>query len=149
MKILSTTRHSTPAKLLLGVLFATCVFTAAANAQSSFEGKFTLPYEVHWNHAVLAPGEYSIQMDAKGMPAVVHSTSTGKSVNTYSPILADPEKGAARLTVTIRGNDRRVRSVNLPEIGKSLNFEPLTATERETFAKAGQIDTVPVITARK
>jgi hypothetical protein len=149
MRILNTGRHSTTAKLILGVLFATCVFTAAANAQPSFEGKFTLPYEVQWNHAVLPAGEYSITVDAKGMPAVVHSTRTGNSAMTNSPIIADLEKGAARLTVTIQGNERRVRSINLPEIGKALVFEPLTATEREMFAKAGQIAAVPVITAKK
>ena len=71
MKTSNSTRHSTTAKLILGVLFATCVFTAAANAQPSFEGKFTLPYEVQWNHAVLPAGEYSIEVDAKGMPAVL------------------------------------------------------------------------------
>jgi hypothetical protein len=149
MRILNTTQHSTTAKLILGVLFATCVFTVAAKAQPSFEGKFTLPYEVHWNHAVLPAGEYSIELDAKGMPAVLHSTSSGKSVNTAIPILADGEKGAARLTITIRGNERKVRSVNLPQIGKSMVFEPLTKTEREEYAKAGQIDTVPVVTAQK
>ena len=149
MKNSNNTRHSIAAKLILGVLFATCAFAATANAQPSFEGKFTLPYEVHWNHAVLPAGEYSIQLDAKGRPAVVHSTSTGESVNTYTPILGDREKGAARLTVTIRGNERRVRAMNLPGIGKSLIFDPLTKTEREMFAKAGKIDAVPVITARK
>ena len=149
MKTLNMTRHSTTAKVILGVLFATCVFTAAANAQPSFEGKFTLPYEVQWNHAVLPAGEYFIQVDAKGRPAVVQSTSTGKSINTYTPILADREKGAASVTVTIRGKERRVRSVNLPQIGMSLIFDPLTKTEREMFAKAGKIDAVTVITAQK
>jgi hypothetical protein len=149
MKTSNNTRHSATAKLILGVLFATCVFTAAANAQPSFEGKFTLPYEVHWNHAVLPAGEYSIQVDAKGMPTVVTSTRTGNSALTGAPILADQEKGPARLIVTIQGNERRVRSMNLPQIGKSLVFEPLTATEREMFAKAGQIDAVPVLAARK
>ena len=149
MKTSNSTRHSITAKLILGVLFATCVFTAAANAQPSFEGKFTLPYEVQWNHAVLPAGEYSIQVDAMGRPTVVQSTSTGNSAHTNTPILADREKGAACLTVTIRGNERRVRSVNLPQIGMSLIFEPLTKTEREMFAKAGKIDAVPVMTARK
>lgn len=149
MRISNMIRHLTIAKLILGVLFATCVFTAAANAQPSFEGKFTLPYEVHWNRAVLPAGEYFIQLDTIGMPAVLSSTSSGKSVNTYSPIVADLEKGAARLTVTIQGNERRVRSVNLPEIGKSLVFDPLTKTEREVFARAGRIDTVPVVTSQK
>jgi hypothetical protein len=148
MKISNMTRHST-VKMILGVLFATCAFTAAANAQPSFVGKFTLPYEVQWNHAVLPAGEYTIEVDAKGMPAILHSSSTGNSAYTNTPILADREMGPASLTVTIRGNERRVRSVNLPQISKSLVFEPLTATEREMFARAGQIDSVPVITAKK
>ena len=130
-------------------MLATCVFTVAANAQPSFEGKFTLPYEVHWNHAVLPAGEYSIEVDAKGMPTVLHSKTSNRSVYTNIPILADGEKGAACLTVTIRGNERRVRSVNLPQIGMSLIFEPLTQTEREMLAKAGKIDAVPVVIARK
>jgi hypothetical protein len=48
----------------------------------------------------------------------------------------------------MRGNERIVRSVNLPQIGKSLVFEPLTKTEREMFAKAGKIEAVPVIAAK-
>jgi hypothetical protein len=149
MKILNTTQHSTSVKLILGVLIATCVFTSAANAQSSFEGKFTLPYEVHWNHTVLPAGEYAIQADSKGTPAVLRSTSSNRSAYTGAPIIVNGEKGPACLTVTIRGNERRVRSVNLPQIGMSLIFDPLTKTEREMFAKAGRIDTVPVVTAQK
>jgi hypothetical protein len=149
MKNSNNSRHSITAKLILGVLFTTSVFTTAAKAQPSFEGKFTLPYEVHWNRAVLPAGQYSIEVDAKGMPTVLRSTSSGVSANTSAPIVTDLEKGAARLTVTIQGNERRVRSVNLPQIGKSLIFDPLTKTEREMFARAGRIDAVPVITARK
>jgi hypothetical protein len=149
MKTRISTQHSTSVKLILGLLFATCVFTAAANAQPTFEGKFTLPYEVRWNHAVLPAGEYFIQLDAKGMPAVLISKATGRSVNTIVPIVDDGEKGSAHLTVTIRGSERVVRSVNLPQIGKSLVFEPLTPTEREMLAKAGKIEAVPVITAEK
>src|ERR1700692_1527144 len=91
MKILSTTQHSTTAKLILGVLIATCAFTAAANAQPSFEGKFTLPYEVQWNHAVLPAGEYSIRMDSKGSPAVVRSMSSDKLAYTATAIVGHGE----------------------------------------------------------
>ena|ERR1700681_2503492 len=149
MKFQNTNQRPTTMKLILGVLIATCMFTAAANAQPSFEGKFTLPYEVHWNHGVLPAGEYAIQVDSKGAPALLRSTSGNKSAYTAPPTIARKEKGAACLTVTVRGNERRVRSVNLPQIGMSLIFDPLSKTEREMFAKAGQIDTVPVITARK
>jgi hypothetical protein len=149
MKITNRNRHSTMAKVILGVLFATCVFTAVANAQSTFEGKFTLPYEAHWNHAVLPAGEYAIQVQSKGSPALLRSTSGNKAAYTIVPTIGDLQKGAACLTVTIRGNERRVRSVNLPQIGVSLIFDPLSKTEREMFAKAGQINTVPVVTAQK
>jgi hypothetical protein len=149
MKILNTTQHSATLKLILGVMIATCVFTAVANAQPIFLGTFTLPYEVHWNHAVLPAGEYAIRMDSKGALAVVRSMSSNKLDYTAPPIIGDGEKGATFLTVTIRGNERKVRSLNLSASGQSLIFEPLTKTEREMFAKAGQIDTVPVITARK
>ncbi|HLJ22956.1 MAG TPA: hypothetical protein VKT71_02535 [Candidatus Acidoferrales bacterium] len=140
---------ATAVKLLLGLLFATCVFAATASAQPSFEGKFTLPYAVRWNHVTLPAGEYFIELDAKGLPAVLRSKATGKSVNTIVPIVDDSEEGAARLMVTIRGDERVVRSVNLPQIGKSLVFEPLTKSERETFAKEGTMNAVPVITASK
>lgn len=149
MKISNLMRHSTPLKLVLGLLMATCVYAAAASPQPSFVGKFTLPYEVQWNHSVLPAGEYSIEVDTQGMPAVLRSTSTGKAVYTSIPTHANIENGPSALTITNKGNERRVRSVNLPAIGMSLVFDPLTKTEREMFAKAGHIDTLPVISARK
>jgi hypothetical protein len=149
MKMFNTIQHMTSAKLALGVLVATFVFSAAANAQPTFEGKFVLPHEVRWNHAVLPAGEYSIQIDSVGAPVVLYSAGTGTSFNTSAPMIADAEKGATRLNITNFGNERRVRSLNLPQIGKALVFDPLTKTEKEMLAKAGGNDAVPVMAARK
>ena len=143
-----TMRHPVKARLFAAVVLAAGVFTISAYAKTSFVGKFTLPYEVHWNHAVLPPGEYSIRMDATG-PVIVTSASGNRSFYTAVPIISDGQKGAAGLLVTASGNERRVRSLNLPELGQSLTFEPITRTEREMFAKAGQLDTVPVFAAQK
>jgi hypothetical protein len=138
------------ARLFAAVLLATGAFTAVAYAQPIFVGNFTLPYEVHWNHAVLPPGEYVIRMNTLAKtPVIVSSKSGSMAVFTRVPILADSEKGASYLSVTAHGNEHRVRSLNLPGLRKSLIFEPLTNTEREMFSKAGQIDEVPVTTARK
>jgi hypothetical protein len=39
--------------------------------------------------------------------------------------------------------------LNLPELGKVIVFAPLTKSEREAYAKAGHINTVTVVTAKK
>jgi hypothetical protein len=42
------------------VLMAACLLGSPAKAQASFQGKFTLPYEVHWGQATLPAGDYVI-----------------------------------------------------------------------------------------
>jgi hypothetical protein len=148
MKTVHATTLSTSLKLLLGVVLATGVFAAAANAHPSFAAKFNLPYEVHWGQTVLPAGEYSIRMEAASM-AKIMSTTGNKAVYTGPPIVLDSEKGSACLTITTQGHERRVRSLNLPSIGKSLVFAPLSKSDREALAKAGQINAVPVIIAKK
>lgn len=149
MKIVHANQPSTSLKLLLGVLMATVVFTVAANAQPTFVGKFTLPYEVHWGQAVLPAGEYSIRMDSIAGPAKIMPASGGWTVYTQFPSSADTEKGGTYLTITTLGNKRRVHSMNVPALGKSLIFAPFNKSEREELARGGQVNTVPVVTAKK
>lgn len=135
--------------LFLGAVMASCVFAAAANAQASFVGKVTLPYEVHWGQAVLHAGDYSIRMESTKGTAKISSANTNAAIYTNLPTVADNESGGTYLTITTQGHERRVRSLNLPELGKLVIFAPLTKVEREYFAKSGQMTTVPVIVARK
>lgn len=143
------TLHLTSWKMFFGVLIATCVFAFGAYAQPSFAGKFTLPYEVRWGQAVLAAGQYSIRMNSVAGPAMITSANGSRTVYTQIPTLADNEKGGTHLTITNLGNERKVRSMNLPELGKLMIFAPLTKSEREELAKAGQTNIVPVVTAEK
>jgi hypothetical protein len=149
MKIVHTNQHPTVLKLFLGVLIATCVFTVAANAQPSFAGKFTLPYEVHWGQAVLPAGEYSIRMDPMSTGPVVSSASGSRTVFPAPLSIADGQRGDAHLTIMTQGDERIVRSLNLPELGKAVIFAPLTKSERESLAKGGQINTLPVVSSKK
>ena len=71
------------------------------------------------------------------------------AVYTNLPTIADNDGGGTYLTITTQGKERRVRFLNLPELGKLVIFAPLTKSEREYFAKSGQITTVPVIMAEK
>jgi hypothetical protein len=150
MKIDHTTRYPAALKLAIGVLIATCVFTTAATAQPSFAGRFTLPYEVRWGQAVLPAGDYVIRMDSTASPAKIsRADGSNAGIFTGPPLVEDSRASGMYLTVTNQANRRTVRSLNLPQLGKVIVFAPLTKSEREAYAKAGQINTVPVVTAKK
>lgn len=84
----------------------------------------------------------------KGM-AKISPANGNVAVYTNVPTFADNYSGGMYLTVTLQGNERRVRSLNLPELGKLAIFAPLTKGEQEYFAKSGQMTTAPVIIAKK
>jgi len=138
---------------IAAAVFATCLIAAGANAQfgpAVFAGKFTLPYEVHWGGSVLSAGEYSIRMESVQHAAVVSSPDGKVNMFIRIPTVGDAEKGGATyLTIFIRGNERTVQSLNLPELGKMLTYHPLTKSEREELAKAGQVQTLSITTAKK
>lgn len=141
-----TIRHASEVKLFVALVLATCVFAAAVSAQPRFEGRFTLPYEVHWGQTVLAAGEYTIFMTPSQAAAVVRSASGKAQFIRANVATEDNKKGVNCLIITARGNEHRVRSLNLPGLGQSLIYEPLTKSERETLAKT---EAVPVTVAAK
>jgi hypothetical protein len=143
-----TMRHVIGVRLFATVLLATCAFAAAANAQT-LAVKFTLPFEVHWGKNVLPAGKYSISMDSSANVALIRSAN-GKTVGfTPIPITATSHSGNTALFVMVRGNERLVRSLNLPARGISLIYPPTTSAQREMLAEADQVKPVPVITAGK
>jgi hypothetical protein len=142
-----TIRHASEVKLFVALVLATCVFATAVSAQPRFEGRFTLPYEVHWGQTVLAAGEYTIFMNPSQAAAVVRSASGKTQFIRATVATENNKKGVNCLIITARGNEHRVRSLNLPGLGQSLIYERLTKSERETVAKTDQA--VPVIIAAK
>jgi len=143
-----TIRHPICARLFAAVLLATCAFTAAANAQS-FSARFKLPFEVHWGKNVLPAGDYTIKFDWPANVALLEAVNGKTAGFTPVPITTSSDKGAAALSITVRGNERTVRSLNLPTRGIALVYSPTTNAEREMLAKADQVLNVPVMTAGK
>jgi hypothetical protein len=132
------------------VVFATLISVAGASAQTSgFFGTFTLPYEVHWRGAVLPPGAYTIRMSSIHSPGIVRSADGKILAYVFTVASGDSEKGSPSLTIVSRGNERKVASMNLPAVGVSLVYSPMTKSERETLAKAQQIEAVPLVAAKK
>lgn len=148
MKNFQGIASTTTAKVILGALL-TVFACAAANAQPAFTGKFVLPQEVRWNQAVLPAGEYSIEMSSLSAPAVLRSKTTNKTYYTTQPIFSDCQNNAPLLHVKVRGNQRSVSSLDIPEVHRTLIFEAPSKADRESLAKAGISETVVVEIARK
>ena len=142
------TTHNAKATMLL-VVFA-LISVAGASAQTGvFSGKFTLPYQVRWGDAMLPAGDYSIRFSSIHSPATIHSMDGKVSAYVFTARSQDSEKGPSSLTIVTRGNERRVASMNLPEARVSLVYSPLTNAERESLAKGNQIQSVPLVAAKK
>jgi hypothetical protein len=143
--------HAAEGKLFVAFVLAASVFAAGAHAETRFHGRFRLANEVHWGKAVLPAGEYTILIAPPQGPSRAGSlirSANGKT-QFVPPTLVTEEsnKGVNSLVITVRGNERRVRSLNLPGLGQSLIYEPLSKSERETLAKTDQA--VPVTVAAK
>lgn len=132
------------------VLFLIVVAAGAANAQATLHGKFQLASETRWGKAVLPAGEYSLTIESAAQPVriVIQAVNGKTGALAFAVSSTDAAPGGSYLFVTGSGADRMVRSLNLPQLGTSLIYEPLTRSERETlYTKASQ--TVPVQMAKK
>jgi hypothetical protein len=116
--------------------FALFILVAAgavgANAQNALSGKVQFPSEVRWGKAILPAGEYSLSIPSMQRPVRMFINSMDGKVGAIA--LADPsdvKPGGSYIFITGTGSDRQVRSVNLPQLGVSLVYAPLTARERE------------------
>jgi hypothetical protein len=136
------------------VLFSIVAGAVAANAQTSFDGTFQLTSATRWGTAVLPAGHYSLTLGSVQFPGlsagVIVIRSEDRKVSAMAPakFAAQAAPGGDYIFVTGSGNKREVRSMNLPELGRSLVFKPLTRRERETL-RATVSQTLPVQIAKK
>ena len=149
MRLMNRCSFSTRILLLVGVLMAIPAFTAPANAEPTWAGKFTLPYEVTWNKTVLPAGEYTVRVNSKGAPLFISSTQGNTRMFTFTPIVADSMPGGTNILVSAAGGRHIVRLLNAPSLGVSFIFGPLSRAQREELAKAGQLESIPLIMTKK
>lgn len=130
------------------VLLAVVAGAVAANAQTAFHGKFQLTSEVRWGKAVLPAGEYTFTMSSVQSPIVIQAVNGKASAMAAAVTSVDAAPGGSYIFTTGSGANRTVRSMNLPQLHRSLQFKPLTRAERESlYASLSQ--TIPVQLAAK
>jgi len=148
MKTLHT-GYSTRVSLLVGFVLATCLFAAAAHADSLFKGKFTLTNEVRWGEAVLPPGEYVVTLDQGTDTIIVSDANDGKYVaRVAARIESERDSGASELLIAVRRNQRAVSALRIAGLGELYQTaHPFPAHGR--FAEeARQTEAVPVLVAK-
>lgn len=128
------------------VLFTMVAAAVVANAQS-LHAKFQLTSETRWGKAVLPVGEYWLTLDGAQQPVrvIIQAVNGKASIIAVAQASADAAPGGSYLFVTGSGPSRVVRSLNLPQIGRSLVYKPLTEHEQETLhTKASQTVSVQI-----
>jgi hypothetical protein len=125
------------------VLFSLVAGAVGANAQTALHGAFQLTSEARWGKAVLPPGQYAFTITSVQSPIVIRSVDGKASAMMVAESSVNAASGGSYILITGSGPDRIVRSMNLPQLGRSLVFKPLTERDRETlYASVSQ--SVPV-----
>ena len=137
-------------KLWVVAAVAAAALSGTASAQSLVKGSFTLPYEVHFGKAVLAPGSYTISMDSTRGPAIVR-TSTGAGRALVMALAVDKAltDQPTALLISQRENQRVVRSFNWREGNTAFVYVPSTKAERKLLGKVDDSVVVPILMAQK
>lgn len=120
----SNRRH----KLTRGVVFAGLAICFSAGLLSAqdfvWKGTFSLPAETHWGTAVLAPGDYSLRLDAMAQrPLVVIRQGTRTVVMAMVWNTEQPRTPAnSKLLIVGRGNQARVHILYAAELKTAFHF---------------------------
>jgi hypothetical protein len=135
-------------KLWVVTAVAASALGGVASAQS-LKGSFTLPYEVHWGKAVLAPGAYTITMDSTRGPATIRtSTGAGRALVLARSVDKAMTDQPTALLISKRENQRIVRSFNYREGDAAFVYVPFTQAERRLADSADSV-AVPILMAQK
>jgi hypothetical protein len=148
---LMTGVNTTRVVLFATVLLATCLSATSANAQSAFNGKFTLAERAYWGQGVLPAGDYELSIASTGLPSVVvvRDATSGKTVaKLFTQVRELSTTGESELLVGTQGKRRVIYSLKVPELGMVFISDPALA-RGERVEEASKVKVVPVIVAAK
>jgi hypothetical protein len=124
------------AALALGAL------AAGGNAQDSFHGKFTLPFETHWGGATLSAGDYTFTMESASSSyrLYIHGQA-GDAIIMASAADEKVVSGHAQLNLMDIADVQNVNTFEAPELG--LTFSYATPKQNPMGRKEARQKTMP------
>jgi len=96
---------------------------APAAAQADAEGKFTLPYEVKWNDAVLPAGDYTFTLASADQPArlIIRGPKGPMFIGAVATSQRNTNEHSS-LTIEQHGGTRFVRELHLASVDRAIQF---------------------------
>jgi hypothetical protein len=127
-------------------------FAGSVQAQSVYNGKFTLNHSVRWGQALIPAGNYRINIDPSNgfglLTAEVFDTRSGRPVAMIACNITENAKGPSTLFLSRRGNEHVVHTLRVEELNESFIFDPSLA-HRRVAEEADSTETVPILNAKK
>jgi hypothetical protein len=105
------------------VPLALCLSAGLGKAQNAYQGKFSLPFEVRWQNAVLPAGDYTFTMPSARVPYTMFIRGEGKSVIILA--VSGNERTVSEkseLTLVKIGDSYVVRSLEAGQIGLDIDY---------------------------
>src|ERR1700694_5012857 len=124
------------ANLTLGAL------ATGGNAQDSFHGKFTLPFETHWGSATLPPGDYTFTLPSNSAPYRFYIQGQGASAIIQATTAEEKVVSErSQLSLVDIAAVHTVQTFEAPELG--VTFTYWTPTQKHLGHKEARQKTVP------
>lgn len=150
-----TKRNPVTSVLCAVALLAAVSLGGPAKAQSNVplaavQGKFTLPYEVHWGNTVLPAGEYVLAFTHDQTPGFIsiRDAKTLRNVAYEPTSIREDANGESALVISARGRQHVVESLRIKELGETFVYQRPSAPRQET-EEARRTQTVPILVAKK
>jgi len=133
----------------LSIILMVGGFAQAQTDLPAFTGKFTLTTQVHWDKAILQPGDYTISLGSSSMPSFALVTdSKSRPVARFVSLVDGGDAGVLNaLLIGEQNGQLRVYSLALGSLGRVLVYDPALAREAVLEARAPR--TVPVMLAKR
>lgn len=117
-------------------------WATSGNAQSVYQGKFTLPSETHWGNATLPAGDYTFTMASASSPyrLYVHGEA-GNAIIVAASVDRGVVSGVPQLNLVNLSNRENVETFEAPELG--LTFSYWTPKEKQMGHKEARQKSMP------